>query len=108
MLSGNVALTGRYVDVTGIDNHQVTDIEVVQAGAYVVTHRGPAILVMNEYALCDQDRTIHLSLQMEHFKNSVNDRSRQAGGLHIYCRRILHTVGHYWWTTIYEDETIHG
>jgi hypothetical protein len=37
----------RTVDVEGIDNHRITDIQIVTAGAFVETNRGPVILIMN-------------------------------------------------------------
>ena len=77
-----IAKTGRTVDVQGIDNHQIVDIPIVTAGAVVTTHRGPVILIMNQYAHVGNSKTIHLSGQMEWFGNDMNDKSiKVSGGL---------------------------
>jgi hypothetical protein len=70
----------RTVDVEGIDNHRITDIRIVTAGAFVETNRGPVILIMNQYAHAGKGKTIHSSGQMEWFKNGVDDRSKKVGG----------------------------
>jgi hypothetical protein len=70
----------RTVDVKGIDNHRITDIRIVTAGALVDTNRGPVILIMNQYAHAGKGKTIHSSGQMEWFKNTVDDRSKKVGG----------------------------
>jgi hypothetical protein len=54
----------RTVDVEGIDNHQITNIRIVTAGALVDTNRGPVILIMNQYAHAGKGKTIHSSGQM--------------------------------------------
>jgi hypothetical protein len=69
------------VDVEGIDNHRVNDIAIVTAGAAIQTHHGPVTAIMNEYALGNQDRTIHSSGQPEWHRNDVNDRSKKVGRL---------------------------
>eukprot|EP00536_Pseudo-nitzschia_multiseries_P014990 jgi/Psemu1/40807/gm1.40807_g len=40
----------RYVNVTGINNHQVQNIPIATCGAYSVSNRGPIILIFNECA----------------------------------------------------------
>ncbi len=49
------------MDVEGIDNHRITDIRIVTAGALVDTNRGPVILIMNQYAHAGKGKTIPLS-----------------------------------------------
>jgi hypothetical protein len=61
------------VDVEGIDNHRITNISIVSAGAFVKTNRGPVILIMNQYAHARKGKTIHSSGQLEWFKNTVDD-----------------------------------
>ena len=70
----------RFVDVQGIDNHQMVDIPIVTAGATVLTQRGNAILVMHQYAYTGKGKTIHSSGQLEAFNNIVDDRSNKVGG----------------------------
>ena len=38
------------VDITGIDNHELAAMDVIDASAKVITQVGPAIIIMNEYA----------------------------------------------------------
>ena len=45
-----LARTGKYVDLWGVDDHKVDDLELVTAGAVVETQTGPIIIIMNQYA----------------------------------------------------------
>ena len=38
------------INVTGIDNHQITDLKIVDGAAKAETHKGPVILIMRQYA----------------------------------------------------------
>ncbi len=70
--------THRFVNVEGIDRHQITDIPIVTCGAYVVSkNRGPLIAIFNHYAGIQRGPTIHSSGQLETFEKQVNDRSRK-------------------------------
>jgi len=73
--------TGKFVDVAGIDNHTVNDLELVTAAGFVITNRGPRIVIMHQYAYLGKGKTIHCCAQLEHFKNDVDDKSIHAGGL---------------------------
>jgi hypothetical protein len=75
-----ISYSDRTVDVTGIANHQLTSIKIGTVGAYARSQRGPVILIMNQYAIFQEFRTIHSSVQLEHFRNTVDDRSIKAGG----------------------------
>ena len=70
----------RTVDVTGIDNHELNALRIVDAAARVTTHLGPAIVILRQYALLGTGRTIHSAGQFEHYKNMVHDRSMRVGG----------------------------
>ena len=69
------AAVPRYVDVSGIDSHQVTDLPIVTVGGVVPSQRGDVIAIMHQYAYMGEGKTIHSSCQLEHFKNDVNDKS---------------------------------
>jgi hypothetical protein len=75
-----IFLTGRYVDVLGIDNHQIVDIPIVTAGAVMDTTRGPVVAIMHQYACTGKGETIHSCGQLEWYKNDVNDRSTKVPG----------------------------
>ena len=70
----------REVDVTGIDNHELNALVIVDAPAKITTHKGPAIAVLRQYAYHGLGRTIHSCAQFEYYKNQVNDRSMKVGG----------------------------
>jgi hypothetical protein len=76
-----ISMTNRVVDVTGIDNHQLTSIKIGSVGALARSQRGPVIIIMHQYALHQQQRTIHSCVKLEYFKNKVDNRSLKAGGL---------------------------
>lgn len=66
----------RYVNIEGIDKHQVTHIPIVTCGAYVITRKhGPVILVLHQFAGLSRGPTIISAAQVEAFGNRVNDRS---------------------------------
>jgi hypothetical protein len=70
----------RKLTITGIGNHQMPDLDVVQAGAYLTSHKGPVIAIFHQYAHIKTGASIHSSLQLEHYKLQVDDRSLRAGG----------------------------
>jgi hypothetical protein len=78
--------------LTGIDNHKVIDLPIVTAGAVANTATsGEVILIFNQYAFMHTGNTIHSSMiQLEHFKNVVDERSRRVGGK----QRITTHEGH--------------
>ena len=76
-----IAKTDREIDVNGIDNHQMINLPIVTAGAVAKTADGEVIVIMNQYAYISGGRTIHSSIQLEHFKVDVNDKpSKVTGG----------------------------
>ena len=77
----------REVDVTGIDNHEISDMKIVDAVGKIITQRGPAIAILQQYAYYGKGRSIHSVVQMEYFGNKVDDKSRLAGG-----RQCIETV----------------
>jgi hypothetical protein len=72
--------TDRSVDVSGVGNHQITDLTIVTAGGVVPSQHGPVIVIMHQYAHAPMSRTIHSSVQLEHFANRVDDRSLKVCG----------------------------
>jgi len=70
----------KVVDVRGIDNHELSSLPLVDATAKVTMHVGDVIVILRQYAYLGLGRTIHSSGQIEHYKNSVDDRSMIVGG----------------------------
>jgi len=72
---------GQEVDVTGIDNHQIDSLKVVDASTKIFTQRGEAIGIFLQHAYNGKGRAIHSSGQIEWYKgNIVHDRSLKVGG----------------------------
>ena len=61
------------VDIQGLDNHQVTNIPIVTAGAVAISQRGPVIIIMHQYAGLGRGHSIHSSAQLEAYGNDAND-----------------------------------
>ena len=66
--------------VTGIDNHEIPGLNLVQCAALVQTNHGIVNLIMNEYAYYGKGHSIHSSGQIEWYTNTVDDKSVQVGG----------------------------
>jgi hypothetical protein len=73
-------MTNRTVDLRGIDNHQVTDIDIGTVGGLVQSQKGPIIAEMHQYALLNKRHSIHSPCQFESYKVTVDDKSVRAGG----------------------------
>jgi hypothetical protein len=67
----------REVDVTGIDNHELNSLKLVDAGAKI-DQQGPRIGIFRQYAYHGVNRTIHSDKL--NYKNHVDDRSMKFGG----------------------------
>ena len=77
-----LSYTDRVINVNGINNHhQLTDIRIGSVAAWTLSQRGPVILIMHQYAVYQTNGTIHSCVQLEHFKNIVDDHSIKARGL---------------------------
>jgi len=74
------SLPHRRVNIQGIDNHQMTDLELGTVGGVVRTQKGPVIAIFHQYALYGKGPSIHASGQLEHYKNTVDDKSLHVGG----------------------------
>ena len=72
--------SSRKCTVTGIDQHQMNGLDIVQSAALVKTNHRYVNLIMNEYAYYGKGHTIHSSGQIEWNKNQVDDRSVRLGG----------------------------
>ena len=75
-----IHITSRKINIVGIDDHELTDLNVVTAAALLDTQKGPIIGVFHEYAHLGQGQSIHAAGQMEWFNCQVDDRSKIVGG----------------------------
>ena len=76
----NLSKSSRKCTVTGIDQHQINGLDIVQWAALVKTNHGYGNLIMNEYDYYGKGHTIHSSGQIEWNKNQVDERSVKVGG----------------------------
>ena len=63
------------INIQGIDNHEVTGLDVVTAATLLNTSQGKVIGIFNEYAYLGKGSSIHSSGQLEWFKTNVDDIS---------------------------------
>ena len=70
----------RTADVSGLADHSVTDLRIGTAAGVVNTHRGPACIIMHQYAIYGKGKTIHSCGQWENNGHTIDDKSRTVGG----------------------------
>ena len=75
--------TYRKINIQGIDNHEVTGLEVVTAATLLNTPQGKVIGIFNEYAYLWKESSIHSSGQLEWFQTNVDETSVKVGGTQI-------------------------
>ena len=75
-----IHITPRKINIVGIDDHELTGLNVITAAAFLDTQKGPIIGVFHEYAHLGKGRSIHAAGQMEWFNCQVDDRSKLVGG----------------------------
>ena len=72
-----IAISDRKVDVSGIDNHELTGLKIVTAGGVVKSQRGEIIVILNQFAYIPGGKTILSCPQLEAFGMDVDDRSKK-------------------------------
>ena len=75
--------THRKINIQGIDNHEVTGLDVVTAATLLNTSQGKVIGIFNEYAYLGKGSSIHSSGQLEWFKINVDEKSVKVGGTQL-------------------------
>ena len=73
----------RKINISGIDNHEVTGLDVVTAATLLNTSLGKVIGIFNEYAYLAKGSSIHSSGQLEWFKTNVDEKSIKVGGTQL-------------------------
>ena len=69
----------RKINIQGIDNHEVTGLDVVTAATLLNTSQGKVIGIFNEYAYLGKVSSIHSSGQLEWFKTNYDEKSVKVG-----------------------------
>ena len=75
--------THRKINIQGIDNHEVTGLDVVTAATLLNTSQGKVIGIFNEYAYLGKGSSIHSSGQLEWFRTNVDEKSVKVGGTQL-------------------------
>ena len=75
--------TYRKISIQGIDNHEVTGLDVVTAATLLNTPQGKVIGIFNEYAYLWKGSSIHSSGQLELFQTNVDETSVKVGGTQL-------------------------
>ena len=75
--------TQRKINIQGIDNHEVTGLDVATAATLLNTSQGKAIGIFNKYAYLGKGSSIHSSGQLEWFKTNVDEKSVKVGGTQL-------------------------
>jgi hypothetical protein len=70
----------RFLDVSGLADHKVSQLRIVTAQALIATHKGEAIATFHQMALLGKGKSILSCLQMEAFGADINDSSRMLPG----------------------------
>jgi hypothetical protein len=76
-------------DITGIGDHQISDVCIGTGASLIMTSSGPIIGIFNQYALLGEGNTIHSCGQMRAYGVDVNDVPRRMKGK----QRIRHPDG---------------
>ena len=71
------------INIQGIDNHEVTGLDVVTAATLLNTSQGKVIGIFNEYAYLGKGSSIHSSGRLEWFKANVDEKSVKVGGTQL-------------------------
>ena len=71
------------INIQGIDNHEVTGLDVVTAATLLNTSQGKVIGIFNKYAYLGKGSSIHSSRQLEWFKTNVDEKSVKVGGTQL-------------------------
>ena len=75
--------TYRKINIQGIDNHEVTGLDVVTPATLLNTSQGKVIGIFNEYAYHGKRSSIHSSGQLEWLKTNVDENSVKVGGTQL-------------------------
>ena len=75
--------THRKINIQGIDNHEVTGLDVVTGATLLNTSQGKVIGIFDEYAYLGKGSSIHSSGQLEWFKTNVDEKSVKVGGTQL-------------------------
>ena len=71
------------INIQGIDNHEVTGLDVVTAATLLNTSQGKVIGIFNECAYLWKGSSIHSSGQLEWLQTNADETSVKVGGTQL-------------------------
>ena len=75
-----VTRTDKFIDLTGIEDHTVRELNIVHAACVVNTHLGSVILHIYQGAYMPDGKSIIAPLQVEANGGTVSDKARALNG----------------------------
>ena len=69
----------RKINIVGIEEHELTGLDVVTAADLFDTQKGPVIGIFHEFGHLGKETSIHAAGQIEWFNYKVDDRSKVVG-----------------------------
>ena len=79
--------TGRFIDLTGIEDHTVRELNIVEAAGVMKSHKGPVIVHIYQGAYMPDGKSILAPLQVEAYGGTVIDKARDANkGIQPYVQ----------------------
>jgi hypothetical protein len=75
-----ISRTQQTIDLSGIDDHTVRNLDIAQVGGVTRSQKGEIIIVINQAAYMPDGRTIISAGQLEWFKCTVDDKPTRASG----------------------------
>ena len=72
--------TNKYIDLTGIEDHTVRELNIVNAACVAVSHLGPIILEIGQGAHMPDAKSIISPLQLEAYGCVIVDKARALNG----------------------------
>ena len=70
----------RKVNIRGIDNHEINPVTISNIGALDHSHYVTVIIIMHHYAHHGKGKTINYYVQLEGYKNDVNEKQNKENG----------------------------
>ncbi|CAB9515648.1 Retrotransposon protein [Seminavis robusta] len=75
---------GQFIDLSGIDDHTVQNLQRATAAAYILTDHGPLIGLIHQGAAMSHGKTILSPGQLELFGCRVHNKALTVTGLDTY------------------------
>ena len=75
-----VCETGRFVDVTGVDNHELNNLAICTVAGMVDLPEGSFLCYFHQYAFHSDGDTIHSTVQLMDYGNKVDCDPIKLGG----------------------------